>query len=401
MAAHARLFAASGYPVTVIAGRGPAPESNPPGINTLIEPLIDSKSERLNALNRELEQGQTPADFADFAEEIYQRLLVLLEGHTACFVHNALTLHKNLPLTAALVRIAQTQPLKIISWCHDLAWTNQLYLPVLYETYPWNLLKQAEPNITYVAISPQRQREILATFEPKLIPEQVPIIPNGVSVEEFLNIRPETAAIIEACGLSRARSEGALLLLLPARITRRKNIELGLKVIAALKKIGTKACLIVTGPPGPHNVRSDEYVRELFNLREELKVESDIIFLMERWQDESGKPRTLDDSIIFDLYRYCDALFFPSSQEGFGIPMLEAGLARLPVFCSNIPPFLELGEQNVTYFAPDADPALLAQIILTTLENDPAYRLRRSVLEKYTWDKIFEQKILLLLDVSY
>ena len=397
MAAHARLFAAYGYPVTLLTGRGPVPSTSRPGIETRLEPLLDSKGERLNALNRELEKGIIPSDFAAFTDELLERLLVLLEGHTACIVHNALTLHKNLPLTAALARASSQTTVKIIAWCHDLAWTNPLYLPALYDKYPWNLLKQAVPGITYVAISPQRQKEILETFEPTLSSCDVQIVPNGVSQELFLGLKPATCEVLKTAGLLQARKEGALLLLLPARITRRKNIELAIKTLAALKNRGINARLIVTGPPGPHNVRIDEYVQELLALRKRLGVVEETVFLMERWLETDGAPRVVEDEVIADLYRYCDALIFPSSQEGFGIPILEAGLSRLPVFCADIPPFIELAGKHGVYFAPDADPETVATLILQKLVNDSAYQLRQEVLSKYTWETVFERSILPLL----
>src|SRR5690349_6746733 len=101
MAAHARLFAAHDYEVKIIDGRGPAPDHSPPRISTIIEPLIDSKNERLLAINACLDRGEVPSDFAHYEEEIFLKLKDLLEGFSACIIHNALTLHKNLPLTAA------------------------------------------------------------------------------------------------------------------------------------------------------------------------------------------------------------------------------------------------------------------------------------------------------------
>ena len=50
----------------------------------------------------------------------------------------------------------------------------------------------------------------------------------------------------------------------------------------------------------------------------------------------------LPDAVIADFYRLADALLMPSREEGFGIPVLEAGLSRLPIFCADIPPLREL-----------------------------------------------------------
>ena len=393
MAAHARLFAAAGFQVGVIAGRGPAPQNEPANIQTIIEPLIDSKNEQLLAFNTDLDRGVVPAGFSDLEEAIFRRLKILLAGYDACIVHNALVLHKNLPLTAALLRVAEALPeIKFISWCHDLAWTNELYASVLHDGWPWDLLRTASPHFTYVAISPQRQQEIAATLRPALPFSSIPVVPNGIAFADFLKLGNKTRTVLAAAGLDKAFQD-SLILLLPARITRRKNIELAVRVAAELKRQGQPLRMVVTGPPGPHNPKNDEYVRELLALRTQLAVEDEVVFLMERWQDEAGRPRTLSDEVIADLYRCADALFFPSSQEGFGIPILEAGLVRLPIFCTRLEPFVEVADETPCYFQPEDDPAEIAYLIRETLAQNMQFRLRRRVIENYTWESIFEKQI--------
>jgi len=388
--AHAKLFYKNGYDVTLIAGRELKPI---PGLHNVVEPLIDSNNIRINIINRALDKGEVPADFAYLENQIFERLYALLKGYTACIVHNVFTLHKNLALTAALLRLAQVLPTKFIAWCHDLAWTNQLYLTVLYERYPWNLLKTSDAKITYIAISPQRQQEILTILKPTLAASKVPVVPNGIDLTDFLSIDPPSQELIRAAGLDKALYQGATLFLLPSRITRRKNIELAIEIIAALKKQNYHVNLIVTGPPGPHNPKNDEYVRELLTLRQRLDVVAEVNFLIESWQDEAGLPKPVTDTHIAALYRFCDAMLMPSSQEGFGIPILEAGLARLPIFCTDLEPFHELALEDATYFAVSTEPTYIATIIMQKLAADPAYRLRRRVLANFTWDSIFYQKI--------
>lgn len=394
MAAHARLFAAAGYQVTLIAGRGPVLPAEQPNIQTVIEPLIDSKNERLLKLNRELDQGSVPAGFEAFKAEIAAYLGELLQGYEACFVHNAFTLHKNLPLTAALFELAQSLPrTRFIAWCHDLAWTNELYAPVMHPGYPWDLLRTPAPAVTYVAISPQRQQEIRASFRPAPPIDQIPVVPNGMAYADFLKLGPEVRQILEHTGLDEAQRHGAWLLLLPARLTRRKNVELAVKVAAALTRMQRPVRIVVTGPPGPHNPKNDEYVQELFALRRELAAEQAVIFLMEAWQDPAGQPRTLSDETIADLYRVADLLFFPSTQEGFGLPIIEAGLSRLPIFSTRLAPFVEIAGETVAYFEPTDSPEKIARWIVEELGTNRQFQLRRQVLENYTWESIFEKLI--------
>jgi glycosyltransferase involved in cell wall biosynthesis len=109
---------------------------------------------------------------------------------------------------------------------------------------------------------------------------------------------------------------------------------------------------------------------------------------------------TPDDDTMADLYRLADALLFPSAKEGFGIPMLEAGLARLPVFCSDIPPLRETGADSVYYFDLQGDPAAIAAHMAGVLERDAAHRLRRRVLSNYTWKRIVEERVIPLLRMT-
>ena len=88
-----------------------------------------------------------------------------------------------------------------------------------------------------------------------------------------------------------------------------------------------------------------------------MKLDQAVVFLAEHTTDY------LPDEVIADFYRLADALLFPSLEEGFGIPILEAGLAGLPVFCADIPPLRELGEGGAVFFSPKADPREVAALI--------------------------------------
>ena len=52
------------------------------------------------------------------------------------------------------------------------------------------------------------------------------------------------------------------------------------------------------------------------------------------------------------IYYFNNALtyVFPSIDEGFGIPLIEAMRAQVPVICSDIEIFKEIGDDSVVYF---------------------------------------------------
>ena len=129
--------------------------------------------------------------------------------------------------------------------------------------------------------------------------------------------------------------------------------------------------MVVTGPLGPHNPANVEYFDRLVALRKELGLVNVVGFLAE------STAGYIPDEMVSDFYHLADALFLPSREEGFGIPILEAGLAGLPVFCSDIPPLQSLGGAHVTYFSPNDDPEKLANTIADQLSSNPVFRCGR------------------------
>lgn len=80
------------------------------------------------------------------------------------------------------------------------------------------------------------------------------------------------------------------------------------------------------------------------------------------------------DSELVALYARGFALIAPSWHEGFGLPVIEAMTAGLPVLASDRTSLPEVGGAAGRYFSPD-DPAALATLMLD-LEADPANRAR-------------------------
>ena len=71
------------------------------------------------------------------------------------------------------------------------------------------------------------------------------------------------------------------------------------------------------------------------------------------------------------VYSTAQALIFPSLQEGFGWPVLEAQSCGCPVFATNRAPMTELGGSAAIYFDP-TQPAQAAEIITTALPHREA-----------------------------
>ena len=76
----------------------------------------------------------------------------------------------------------------------------------------------------------------------------------------------------------------------------------------------------------------------------------------------------ISDVQKFDLLRACTGFVFPSVQEGFGIPIIEAAMFGAPVICSDIEVFREVTFGNAYYFDPD-NPATLVQTMEGLLKD--------------------------------
>ncbi len=68
------------------------------------------------------------------------------------------------------------------------------------------------------------------------------------------------------------------------------------------------------------------------------------------------------------LYAHCQALLFPSTAEGFGLPIIEAMQWGKPVFCSTFTSIPEIGGPHAHYFT-DFDPDAMARLVSQGLRD--------------------------------
>jgi glycosyltransferase involved in cell wall biosynthesis len=139
-----------------------------------------------------------------------------------------------------------------------------------------------------------------------------------------------------------------------------------------------------------------EYFQSLHELRSQANLDKEVRFVYEAGP-ERDLPHEIDSDRLGELYRFSDLLFMPSHREGFGMPVLEAGLVGLPVVCANVPAAKEIGGQEVTSLPPKASPVQAAQLILKLMESSNQYKLRERVRTGYTWQSIIKRDILPLL----
>lgn len=98
----------------------------------------------------------------------------------------------------------------------------------------------------------------------------------------------------------------------------------------------------------------------------------------------------VSDADLVGLFRSCEAFFFPSLYEGFGLPVLEAMACGAPTICADNSSLGEvMARKDATFDASDAEGA--ARLLGRAL-NDQQYRgeLREFGIKRaaeYTWDR--------------
>lgn len=385
---HARVLTNLGHRVTIVAGQGAAVQ---PGVIFHADPLVGSRGTLIDPVNAALTAGVIPENFEPLVQQTQTALLDYFGGCDVVIGHNFFTLHKNLVLTSAVYRLSQKRSgPPWVAWHHDFAWLRPQYQPELHPGEPWDLLRRSWPGVFQVTVSEAQHLNLVQLTN--LPPDEISVISPGVEPLAFYRSLTTIRQLVDRWNLL----EADCVFLLPARITRRKNIELGLHWLAAVRRLsGWDARLVVTGPPGPHNPTNVAYLASLETLQKELQLDDAVHFVHTAGYTKA--PLLLSEEELADLYQIADAMIFPSKQEGFSIPILEAEPARLPIFATDQPSFRKVPGSRAILFSVETSPDRVGCKIIEFLQADDAFQLRRRVLAKYTWLGITKNQILPLL----
>jgi glycosyltransferase involved in cell wall biosynthesis len=196
---------------------------------------------------------------------------------------------------------------------------------------------------TYVQASSHFVKHDLLAYFRELSPEQIEVIPSGVTIERFAT--PVASDIGARYGLPER------FLFFPAQLWPHKN---HLTVLKALKHIentfGLKIPLVLTGGKFPSTPKIFEFIAE-----ESMGYVQYV-----------GKVPAQD---MVALYQSAAFMITATLHESSSLPILEAAAAGTPVIASRIPPLEELGQVLQLNLFDPLDVEGLAQTILK-LWND-------------------------------
>jgi len=224
-----------------------------------------------------------------------------------------------------------------------------------------------------ILVVSERWREILAE-EYRTSAE---VVHNGVDVARFRAADPDLAAALR----QRAGAQDRPLILAVGGIEPRKASDTLMAALAALRRSGRRPVLAVVGGHSFQDYREyrDRVLSSLPGLG--LRLDDDVVLL-----------GTVPDAELPGWYAAADVLAFPSTKEGWGLAVLEAMSAGLPVVASDLPVFREYlhpGRDALT--VPVNDAAALAAALGTVLDDAAlADRLRAAgheVCARFTWSR--------------
>jgi len=374
----AALFHRLGHEVKVIAGMGDVYTDDFP---VIINPLFSSMDPSVMKAHQDLIKRGDRVKLDQLTEIMRVELLQELKSFDFLIAHNVMSMAYNLPLAHTVMKVAKSRKKSVISWNHDSPYFYPDCLDV-YHQDPWNIMRTAFPFINYVCISEPRHEQFTELYNTDV---EITVVPDGIEPPDFIQVSKQLRQFI----YEQRLYEADLVMVHPARLIPRKNIELGLRVVHSMKKRGVKVRYIVTGSYDPHEPKNVKYYRKLKNLSKELDTSREVIFVTD-YRLNIGEKIIADQKFIRDLYLVADLLFMPSHSEGFGLPLLEAGLLKLPVACSYIPTFTEIGGDYVCTFSNSDDHDSIAEKILRFLEKLATHVLYRKVIEGYACESLYK-----------
>jgi glycosyltransferase involved in cell wall biosynthesis len=165
------------------------------------------------------------------------------------------------------------------------------------------------------------------------------VIPNGL---DTINSELPSDAVMQ--GFRRKFGLPETFILAVGHLERRKNYPKLIEAISRLHATGRHCHLLIIGNDSGERANLEVLIAEY-------KLNGHITLL-------SG----LSDLEVRCAYVLCSLFVFPSTYEGFGIPILEAMAAARPVALADIPVFREITEGRSAYFSPD-DPQDMARTI--------------------------------------
>jgi glycosyltransferase involved in cell wall biosynthesis len=317
--------------------------------------LICYRLSRLGRRQYFLRAGSVPSARARFSVRVYQEPLTFWLPWQAQLFHSLAQRPPAFHFRREIVTVFDVFPI-----------TGEDYSTGDFRQKFSALLLQAVNRATRVITSSHATERLLISHA-NVPPEKIRVIPLGVDppavVLTLAERLQERARILDG--------EGEMVLSVGVIQTRKNTLNM----LKALKTLPAKYRLVLSGGNGYGSEAIHEFIRTE-SLGERVKLLGYI-----------------DDAQLARLYQAASVFLFPSLEEGFGIPVLEAMASGVPVVTSNVSSMPEVGGKAALYVDPH-DPADIAQKVVQAVEDSA---LRPELVHKglaraseFTWRRTAE-----------
>lgn len=201
-------------------------------------------------------------------------------------------------------------------------------------------------------------------------PEKIRLIPHGYNEQTYrkLSDKKKIDEVLEKFGITRP------FFFYIGRIERKKNIPALIEALAILrdkhKEINHKLVLAGDASFGYDEAK---YVIREFDLLDDV--------IMTGWINELDVPYILNAA---------DSFIFPSKYEGFGIPLLQAMAAEVPIAASDITSIPEVAKGAALLFNPRYSLSIADAMYRITVDRDLREKLvskGKERIKEYSWEK--------------
>ncbi len=253
-------------------------------------------------------------------------------------------------------RLPSRSSMKVITTVHDFTYEHFMH-GIRRLVHSWQKFKAIRNSDVIICVSENTRRDLF-TFMPDFPKNRVHVVHNGVS-DLFYPVG----------GIQSGESPPYVLF-----VGRRDSYKNFTAAVTALTHLKDVALYCVGGGP--------------FTVVEQEQLERN---LPGRYQHMGG----VTTQKLNLLYNGALCLLYPSSYEGFGIPVLEAMRAGCPVVAVNTSSIPEVAGE-AALLVEQAAPELLAAAVEKVLEKECRDSLRRKGIKHsagFSWDRTFEETL--------
>lgn len=225
-------------------------------------------------------------------------------------------------------------------------------------------------NAAVVIVISQSEKKMIESQNMRV--KRFEVLPIGVDVAEFK--KADTEYWDQTYDL-----KGNKVVLFVGRLTTHKGVDTLIKAFASIKRKIGNVKLLVVGPDFGEKANFESMAKGQ-------QISEDVIF-------SGGVSRER----LLGAYKVGDVFVLPSRNEAFGIVMIEAMAAGLPVVAANnssMPEIVRDGETGLLFNTEDAG-SLAAKVVEILDDGALAQRFINNgsaeVAEKYNWDRIVEK----------